>query len=204
MKRLLQILGATSALAVAVAALTPVPNAALQALTPLERLEPADAVVVLGAGVDEDGNLGDSSLRRTVHGIRLQRRGLAPRLLLFGPSEKQGGISESTIRAELAREMGVPRESILTDDGALTTRAECEHAVALLTPLGARRVLLVTGAHHLPRAQALFTRAGFDVLPAPVPELPPRARMPAQRLYVARGLFMEWIGRTYYRLAGYL
>jgi uncharacterized SAM-binding protein YcdF (DUF218 family) len=204
MKRLLQVLGAASALAIGIAALTPVPNAALQALTPLERLEPADAVVVLGAGVDDAGNLGDSSLRRTVHGIRLQRRGLAPRLLLFGPAEREGAISESAVRAALAREMGVPAEAILTDERALTTRAESEHAAALLMPQAVRRVLLVTGSHHLPRAQALFTRAGFEVLPAPVPELPPRAHKPGDRLYVTRGLLMEWIGRTYYRLAGYL
>jgi uncharacterized SAM-binding protein YcdF (DUF218 family) len=204
MTRALRLLGAAGALAVAVAALTPAPNAMLERLAPQERLEAADAVVVLGGGMDELGNLGDSSLRRTVHGIRLWRRGLAPRLLLFGPAEREGAPTESGVRAALAVEMGVPRTAILVDDFALTTRAESEQAGRLLLPHGGRRILLVTGSHHLPRAHALFARAGFEVLPAPVSELPPGARRPGQRLYLARGLLMEWIGRVYYRLAGYL
>ena len=60
-------------------------------------LRAADAIVVLGSGVMPEGELADGSLRRTVHGVRLFHRGLAPRLVLLGPPYR--GVVEAEIRA---------------------------------------------------------------------------------------------------------
>jgi uncharacterized SAM-binding protein YcdF (DUF218 family) len=38
---------------------------------------------------------------------------------------------------------------------------------AMLAPLGIKRIYLVTHAWHMRRALAVYTRAGFDVAPAP-------------------------------------
>jgi uncharacterized SAM-binding protein YcdF (DUF218 family) len=199
-----RLLGATVLMLLALTIATPLPNRALLALSPAPRLEPADAIVVLGGGVDEAGTLSDSSLRRVVHGVELHRRGLAPRLVVFGPEERPGGPREAEIRARLAVGFGVPTSAVMVDASPLTTREEARAASRLLKPLQVRRLLLVTGVQHQLRAGALFRREGFVVLPAPVNEVAALDDDPEDRLRLTRGLLQELVGRVYYRLAGYL
>lgn len=185
-------------------AFTPLAGALHAALAVPSRLDAADAVVVLGAGVDADGALTDASLRRAVHGVELYRRGLAPLLLLLGPPDPTGRVVEAEARARLARELGVPVAALLVEPGGLTTRHEASRAAALLLPRAAARVLLVTGSHHMRRAAALFERAGFETLPAPTDEVSPSAERPEDRLRLVRFLAQEILARAYHRVAGYL
>ena len=157
---------------------------------------PADAIVVLGSGVMPEGELADGSLRRTVHGIRLYRRGLAPRLVLLGPRYR--GVVEAEVRAAHARDLGVPGEAIVVEAGGTDTRDEAARVAAL----GARSVVLVTGSHHMPRARRAFERAGMRVQAAPVLEESALAPRPQSRLSLARALAQEALARAYYRLAG--
>ena len=166
------------------------------------QLEPADAVIVLGGGFAH-GALGDPSLQRLVHGVRLQRRGLAPLLVLTGEARPRGP-SEPAVRAELARSFGVPPDAILALPGANTTRDEAALARAALLPRGVQSVLLVSSALHLTRAREIFEREGFRVLPAPVESSFAYGSGAAQRLAVARLFVREMAGHAYNRLAGYL
>jgi len=162
----------------------------------------AQAIVVLGAGVDR-GVLTEASLRRALGGIALFRRGLAPLLVMLGPDDP-GQRTEADIRVELAVDLGVPPAAVLSEARGRTTREEARLSWQALSARGARRILLVTGGQHMPRAAALFRRAGFDVVPAPVEELPAGATRPQGRLELARGLLRELIARAYNRAAGYL
>ena len=56
----------------------------------------------------------------------------------------------------------------------------------------------------MPRAAALFRRAGFEVVEAPVQELSSTVSQPQERLELARALLRELVARAYYRAAGYL
>ena len=182
--------------------LTPLPNVLTRALAEPARLAPAGAIVVLGGMVWPDGSLGSSSLRRAVQGIRLHRQGLAPLLVFLGESPAEGP-TEPGVRASLARELGVVPEAILPVLGARTTREEAIRIAAALGPGGTRRILLVTDALHLGRARRTFERVGFEVLAAPVDELPSEADTPGERLWLARQVVKELLARLYYRLAGY-
>jgi uncharacterized SAM-binding protein YcdF (DUF218 family) len=86
----------------------------------------------------------------------------------------------------------------------MTTREEAVRTKALLAPRQVRRILLVTDYQHMRRAQALFERAGFDVLPATTEEQSSVARGPEGRLELMRAVLGEVVARLYYRLAGYL
>ncbi len=183
-------------------AFTPLPNAWHARTAVPARLEAADAVVVLGASVSRQGALGAPSLRRTVEGVRLYHLGLAPRILLMGPS-RHGGPTEASVRARLARELGVPEPALDLEPRGTTTRHEARLARERLGP-DRRRVLLVTGSLHMVRAAALFTRAGFEVLPASTPDLDPDADEPLARLALSRGLIQELLARAYNRALGYL
>ena len=48
-----------------------------------------------------------------------------------------------------------------------TTEENAELSWTMLSPLGIKRIVLVSHASHLPRAQALFEQVGFQVLAAP-------------------------------------
>jgi len=201
--RLLRGLGLLVVAGFGLLAFTPLPNR-WQAATAVEpRLQPADAVVVLGAGVSQHGVLGQHSQRRAVEGVRLYHLGLAPQILLMGPGH-HGGPTEASVRASLAQELGVPERALELEARGTTTRYEAQLAWERLGRQGRRRVLLVTGSFHMPRARALFVRAGFEVLPAPTADIDPDADQPLDRLALARGLIQELLARAYYRTLGYL
>ncbi|HSB80592.1 MAG TPA: YdcF family protein [Candidatus Methylomirabilis sp.] len=184
-------------------AFTPLPNFIGTRLEIPSQLETAGAIVVLGAGVSEDGVLGDDSLRRAMQGILLQRRGLAPLLVLSGPAIKNGP-TEAAVRGELARGLGVPSKAILTEDTARTTREEAIRIGELLRARQVRRILLVTSPYHMLRAQPLFERAGFEVHPATTEDGSRTDSSPEGRLKLMRQVLQEVLARLYYRVAGYL
>jgi uncharacterized SAM-binding protein YcdF (DUF218 family) len=196
----LRALGASALALFLAAAFTPLANALHARLSVGPRIARAEAIVVLGAGVSTLGTLSDSSLRRALLGIELQRRGLAPRLVLLGPTK--GDVDEAGIRAALARSLGVRDDAIVQVVGGRTTREEAERTRAALGP-GARRILLVTGGLHMSRAVGLYERAGFEVLPAPVDDASGGGSSPQSRLSLLVRVGIELTARAYNRAAGY-
>ena len=182
---------------------TPLPNIIYRSLQVAPQEGPAEAIVALGAGIEQDGVLSSSSVQRCLHAILLQRRGLAPLLVLLGP-RRGNGPTEADVRAKLARDLGIDAAAILAEGRARTTREEAQYSRELLKARGISRILLVTGGHHMRRAQAVFQAVGFEVLPAPVEEISSESSRPESRFGLARASAMELAGRVYYRLAGFL
>lgn len=203
MRRVCRLLGLGGVVFFMISAFSPLPNLLSRWMSTPSRLEPAQAIVVLGGGIFQDGMLSTSSLRRALHGISLHRKGLAPLLVFLGPA-RGAGLVEAEIRAELARELGVSPAAILTVTEAWTTRQEAVRVRALLEPRGARRILLVTDSRHLARAGPLFERAGFEVVAAPADSISSAQDSPQGRLELTRQVLQELAARFYYRVAGYL
>ena len=155
--------------------------------------------MVLGATMTRDGMLSASSLRRALHG----HPALPPRAgALASSSWGRGttrGRSQAEARAALALECGIPPEAILTGEEMWTTRDEAAGVKALLAPKGVRRILLVTGALHMRRARWLFERAGFEVIPAPLPDASCESIGPEARLGLTMSLAQELLARAYNR-----
>src|SRR6476659_3395300 len=78
-------------------------------------LQPADAIVVLGAGVMGNGTMDPESLRRVIAGIQLYKKGLAPIVVLSGSGP------EPQMRTGLAESLGVPPSAIIKEETANTT-----------------------------------------------------------------------------------
>jgi len=192
---ILQALGLLGSVLFLVIVFTPLPRFLARVTSIAPRLEPADAIVVLSAGVEPNGVLSHASLRRAVHRIALHRRGLAPRLVFSDGAE--GVPAGANGRALLARDLGVPGDRILEDHAARTTREESVRLSGLLRRVGARRILLVTDPQHMARAAQLFVNAGIEVLPAHVDE-------PEESIALTRQVVQELLARVYYRLARYL
>ena len=199
--RILRRLGLVVLACFFVAAFTPAANLAHRALSVGPRVGPAEAIVVLGAGVSSTGTLSDSSLRRAIRGLELERQGLASVLLLLGPSPRP--LGEAEMRGALARSLGVPSEHLRLVTGGQTTREEARRTREELGP-DVKRILLVTGSIHMTRSRILFERAGFEVLPAPVDDTSGGGRSPEARLALSLRLGEEMLARVYYRVAGYI
>ena len=193
----LRLLGLACLLVFAIAAFTPLATYLNGWMAGVPRLEPSDAIVVLGrGGADTDGVLTNRSLRRLLHGVDLYRNGLASLLVLSGSAD------EMRARSSLARGLGVPGAAILSPASARTTREETEELRKLLFPLGRRSILLVADPIDMPRARALMERAGFTVRPAPTAATGPSG--PEARLGLLRDLLTELSAWALYRLTGAL
>jgi uncharacterized SAM-binding protein YcdF (DUF218 family) len=197
-------LGASVVAAVVVSTLTPVWNIAGKSLAVAPQHRPADAVVVLGAGLMPNGSLSEESLRRAFQGFILYKKGLAPRIVLSGPPLRNGLAVESEVRAKLAVEIGIPETAILQERAVNTTRDEAGRIRELFEKSGSPAILLVTESLHMRRAKLVFERAGFRVFPAPSDDYADAARSTSDRLFLMQRILREITALMYYRVAGYI
>jgi uncharacterized SAM-binding protein YcdF (DUF218 family) len=201
-ERIIRGLGLFTLIVFLIASLTPVPNIIAARIQAAEVLQTSDAIVVLGAGISK-GLLKDESMRRTIRGIELYKRGLAP-LIIFSGDERRNEPAEAAIRAEMARALGVPQEAIVTLDRSRTTREESIRTADLLRQRNAKRITLITDSLHTRRAKRLFERVGLEVYPAYSADYVVAMTSPLDRLWLSMRVAQESLALIYYRLAGYI
>jgi len=131
----------------------------------------AQAIVLLSGGRYSDApeygadTISERMLMRVRYAAWLARRSRLP-IIISGGSPEDGGLPEAELaRRVLEQEFGVKVAAIETNsrttwDNAYMTRE-------ILQKMGIQRVLLVSHAMHMPRAIAVFDRAGVDVMAAP-------------------------------------
>lgn len=198
-----QVAGLALVLLFLAVAFTPLPNLLAGWLMIPSRIEAAGAIVVLGGGIEDSRTLSQVSLRRTIHGIRLYRQGLAPVMIFSGGNAGQEA-AEGALMASLAAELGVPSGAIWVEAGSNDTWTEALEVARLVQPRGIRKILLVTDPFHMKRARASFERAGFQVLLASSETAAASIKKPEARLDVMRQVCQEAIARLYYWIRGRL
>jgi uncharacterized SAM-binding protein YcdF (DUF218 family) len=126
-------------------------------------------VVVLGGDVRSGDvtptdRVACSSLVRVMEGIRLWRGIPGSKLILSGGKYSEDAMSSAEAMAALARELGVPPQSIVLESQSRDTR---EQARLLKPILGQQPFALVTSASHMMRSLMDFRKAGLEPIPAP-------------------------------------
>ena len=119
-----------------------------------------DAIVVAGCRVLPGGRPSRALRRRAAHGARLLLEGRAPRLVLTG-GVGEHGPSEARVAAGVVRALGIPEAAILLEERSTSTEGNARGARARLEAagqLGQGRVLVVTDAYHVLRAERVFAR----------------------------------------------
>jgi uncharacterized SAM-binding protein YcdF (DUF218 family) len=100
------------------------------------------------------------SAGRVWHAAALHRAGKAK--WIFVAAGNQPGSGEQQVEADAVAEMlvtlGVPREAIHLERESRNTRENAANVKKLVEAAGAKRVLLVTSAQHMPRALQTFAR----------------------------------------------
>ena len=149
----------------------------------LEAFAPeADLIVVLSAGRHPaPGPHGVSEWNdpdRFFAGVALWEAGKAPTLVFTGGGPSRPGMpTEGEILRDTALRLGVDPAAIVVTGRVATTIDEAEALACMVSEgaagmpdgfAGARRILLVTSAFHLPRATRAFEWHGFEVAGFPV------------------------------------
>lgn len=144
-----------------------------QYLAPAE-IPTVDAIVLLGGGTEAQeapspmvgiNSAGD----RVLYAVELYRQGKAPYLLASGGMMDWSSAENSpaTDMLALLEWSGVPQEALWLQPRSRNTYEDALYSAEILRQKGARRILLVTSASHMPRAYRLFRAQGLEVIPAP-------------------------------------
>lgn len=131
----------------------------------------AQAIVVLGSGLNRGAaeyggdTVNERSLVRLRYGATLARRFGLPILVSGGTPPRAYRAEGDAIAEVLEKEFAVPVR--WRETRSMDTADNADMSAAILHAAGIRRVILVTQAFHMPRAQRLFNQAGLEVVPAP-------------------------------------
>jgi uncharacterized SAM-binding protein YcdF (DUF218 family) len=142
---------------------------------PVAEVPAADAIVALGgifgppAAAGTVPNVSETG-ERLEAAIRLWEAGKGTHVVFTGARIPWSGAERG--EGELARDeavrRGVPPEAIVVTDEVANTADEARAVARLMRDRGWRRVILITTAWHLPRAELQFRQAGVDCTPFPV------------------------------------
>jgi len=119
------------------------------------------------------------------------------------------GVSEASLAARLFASFGIAKERIALEDKSRDTDENGRFTKELVQPKPGERWLLVTSAHHMPRAVGVFRAAGFPVEAFPV-DYRTRGAIDLLRPFSTLGdglrrtdtAMREWVGLLIYRVVG--
>ena len=175
-----------------------------------EAMSQAQAIVVLGGGRHKEAaeyeQLDSPSLAtlgRLRYAAHLQRKTNLPVLVTGGAPEGVGESEAAVMARVLQQDFHVPVR--WKEEASRNTAENGVLSANLLREAGIERILLVTDAIHMPRAQQVFRRQGLHVTAAPT-YYHSHGRLRQQDFIPgARGFQLsyyalhEWIGLMWYR-----
>jgi vancomycin permeability regulator SanA len=148
----------------------------------------ADAAVVFGARVFDDGSLSPSLRDRVQTAVGLYKQGLVKRLVMSG-GVGESGVDETIAMRDAAEKAGVPSSAIVRDPKGADTDATVRNTTAIFDRMGVHRVLAVSQGYHLPRVKLAYLAAGWDVRTVPARQIEPIWGTP---MFVAREVPAFW------------
>jgi uncharacterized SAM-binding protein YcdF (DUF218 family) len=131
-----------------------------------------DAIIVLGAPADRDGNPEPELLARVTEGVREYERGVAPRLILTGGAA-HNRFTEAQVMARTAHAQGIPELAIYMEPEAKDTIENACYAERIMKAHGWRSAEVISRASHLPRAGIIFNRLPLEWRTHAAPQLEP-------------------------------
>ncbi|WP_340302400.1 YdcF family protein [Roseobacter sp. HKCCD7870] len=185
-----------------------------QGYTPItvEQVPEHETVVVLSGMLRTISNGSEThyefneAVDRILAGVSLINENRADRLILTrGHLPWSVGVPEGEYLADFIEDLGVERDQVVLTPVVQNTEDEAQAIAEMVNPN--ERVILVTSAFHMPRAEAVFLANGVQVTPYPVDFrggasnatlidfIPSAAALGATSTFVR-----EMIGRLYYWL----
>ncbi|RUT97605.1 YdcF family protein [Mesorhizobium sp. USDA-HM6] len=216
--------GTASVLAFLILALSAWTSIGAMMLTPLEERFPksplpekVDGIVVLGGGFEGAINLARGGYELNSGGDRMVETAILARRFPQAKVVVSGGNGELFLDGEgdadtaprLLGALGVTPDRLILENKSRNTYENAVFSRQLVEPKPGEIWLLVTSAFHMPRAKALFDKAGFPTLPWPVDYRTSGKEgiglfrdNPADSLQATTTAIREWIGLFAYWLSG--
>lgn len=182
-----------------------------------DRPKVSDTIVVLGGGVrPADGvrietELGEDTLYRCLHAARLYHEGERCSMVLSGGKvdPRRPGPTCAEAMRDFLLSQGVAESDLVLESGSRSTYENALRTAELLAGRDIDRIILVTDALHMYRAEACFAAQGLEVAPSACHHRATRFRwsplifLPgpggAEGVYEAAH---EWLGLGWYWLHG--
>lgn len=123
----------------------------------IDRIEPADGVLILGAAVYSKDRVSQVVYDRIVRGAELYNKGKARKILVSGDHGQKEYDEVNTIRKWLMK-FGIPKEDIFLDHAGFSTYESLYRARHIFQ---VKSLIIVTQEFHLPRA--LYIASGFGI-----------------------------------------
>lgn len=125
----------------------------------------ADCILVLGAGVREDGTLTPMLTDRVNTAVALYQSGASSRILMSGDHGSEDYNEVGPMKAAAAA-AGVPSEAIFLDHAGFSTYDSLYRAKEIF---GADKIVIVTQEYHLYRALYIAQALGIEAVGAAAP-----------------------------------
>ena len=164
----------------------------------------ADAIVVLGRGVDPDGALPTLAKQRVARAAELYAWGVAPRLILSGRcslmTEAEPPRTEAAAMAEYAIGLGIPKRAVILEEESRDTIGNAYFVLRrFLEPNDWMSIRVVTSDFHIQRTAWVFQKVlglGYDVAYSPSPSELDHATIAARAREESdiSTFLMDWLG----------
>jgi len=118
-------------------------------LSPQDKLEKADAIVVISGG-DTDARINE--------GVALYMDGFSDRIIFSGAAA-EGDISNASAMKNIAIRKGVPAQAILLEEDSKTTEENAVDVARIIKSENIKSIILVTSPYHQRRAYEAFRDA---------------------------------------------
>lgn len=157
----------------------------------LDDPQPADVLIVLGAGVNQYGTPSATLVNRLNRALSLYEAGYARRFIVTGGQGEGEPVAEAEVMRAYLVARGVPDWAIQSETQALNTRENLLNARALMQMNGLETAIVVTSDYHLWRAIRLAEDAGITASGAGAPN-------DARGYYALRNVFRETLSWVKY------
>lgn len=131
--------------------------------------QPADVIIVLGAGVRGDGAPSRTLVERAEQGAALWARGVAPKIICTGGVVGSAPRTEADACREVLAAAGVPPDAVLWEDESINTVQNVRHTLRLMAQHDMGSAVVVSSRYHMLRARWLYALAGQRVHTSPAP-----------------------------------
>lgn len=168
--------------------------------------------ILLGGSFDREAMVGQSNVvyslaaGRLLDFARLVKKYPHLKFAFSGGGQSFQGIpSEASLARKILYDLGIDISSIVFEDHSKNTFENAKFSYKVIRPKPGEKWFLVTSALHMPRAVALFRKAGWDVMPYPVDyhvATPKFLNTPARGFFYWRYVFHELGGMMYSYFSG--
>lgn len=117
-------------------------------LSPQDKLEKGDVVVVVSGGETE---------ARIKEGVSIYKQGYAPKIIFAGAA-REGEVSNALAMKRIAISAGVPSENIFIEENSKDTKENAKNSAEIIRKNNFNKIILTTSPYHQRRTYQNFRK----------------------------------------------